>query len=276
MKRSLAFLKNIWDIYYEKRISRSAAALSYFLTLSLFPFLICMSELLTTLGVSGGFFMSDGYGIIPAETMEIIRDFVIYIDENHSTFMLTAAIVAFVTSASASFRQIMLIMDDIQGKTRYREAFRILFSILFSFAFPVMIYLIFVVMISGEWLLSKIGLLQLFGGLGPIWNTMRFLFIFLLLCGIIYGIYVVTAPKLKISHIKRWPGTLFAAAVLVGVSILFSWFIGASIRYKLLYGSVASVIILMIWLYICSTILILGNVVNVVLYNMKHRCNDED
>jgi membrane protein len=42
-----------------------------------------------------------------------------------------------------------------------------------------------------------------------------------------------------------------------------------STRYSLVYGSLASVIILLVWLYLCGNILILGNVANFVLY--RHR-----
>ena len=44
---------------------------------------------------------------------------------------------------------------------------------------------------------------------------------------------------------------------------------GNSTRYSLIYGSLASVIILLVWLYLCGNVLILGNVVNYVIY--KHR-----
>ena len=52
-------------------------------------------------------------------------------------------------------------------------------------------------------------------------------------------------------------------------SILFSWFIGMSSKYSLVYGSLASVIILLLWLYLCGNILILGNVFNCVWYKRK-------
>ena len=51
--------------------------------------------------------------------------------------------------------------------------------------------------------------------------------------------------------------------------MIFSWFIGMSTRYSLVYGSITSVVILMIWLYLCGNILILGNVFNCVWYRHK-------
>ena len=45
---------------------------------------------------------------------------------------------------------------------------------------------------------------------------------------------------------------------MVACSVLFSWFIGLSSRYTLVYGSLASLIILLVWLYFCGNILLLG------------------
>ena len=53
---------------------------------------------------------------------------------------------------------------------------------------------------------------------------------------------------------------------------VFSWFIGMSSRYALVYGSLASLIILLVWLYLCVQILFLGIVFTSVWYKKRrHR-----
>ena len=64
-------------------------------------------------------------------------------------------------------------------------------------------------------------------------------------------------------------GTLVASLAIVAASVLFSWFIGLSSRYALVYGSLASLIILLVWLYLCGNILILGDVFNCVWYRRR-------
>lgn len=61
--------------------------------------------------------------------------------------------------------------------------------------------------------------------------------------------------------------SLGAALAIVAASVLFSWFIGMSSRYALVYGSLASLIILLVWLYLCGNLLLLGTVVGRVLEN---------
>ena len=46
-------------------------------------------------------------------------------------------------------------------------------------------------------------------------------------------------------------------------------FISLSTRYSTVYGSLASVIILMLWLYLCGNIVNLGNVLNYVWWRRK-------
>ena len=50
----------------------------------------------------------------------------------------------------------------------------------------------------------------------------------------------------------------------------FSEMVSFSVRYSLVYGSLASVIILMLWLYFFGNILIMGNTVNYLLEKCKN------
>ena len=62
---------------------------------------------------------------------------------------------------------------------------------------------------------------------------------------------------------------LLSAAALVACSVLFSWFIGMSSRYSLVYGSLASLIILLVWLYFCGNILLVGAVAGRVWFRRR-------
>ena len=94
--------------------------------------------------------------------------------------------------------------------------------------------------------------------------------LFLLVFLFVLLVYRMAAPRGR----PRPPiltGAFLAAVALVAATALFSWFIGLSSRYSLVYGSLASVIILLVWLYLCGNILILGNVFNCVWYRHKKR-----
>ena len=57
----------------------------------------------------------------------------------------------------------------------------------------------------------------------------------------------------------------------VVVCVAFSIFISASAKYPLVYGSLASVILLMFWLYTCCLMIYCGAVFNITIRNIKSR-----
>ena len=61
------------------------------------------------------------------------------------------------------------------------------------------------------------------------------------------------------------------SGTMAACSAVFSWFIGMSSRYALVYGSLASLVILLVWLYLCGNILLLGAVVGWVWTRQLHR-----
>ena len=70
-----------------------------------------------------------------------------------------------------------------------------------------------------------------------------------------------TPPRAMPRRTLRFAALLTALAMAV-CSGVFSWFIGMSSRYALVYGSLASLIILLVWLYLCGNILLLGAAVS--------------
>ena len=197
-------------------------------------------------------------------------EYVGYISTNQSTAMLVAGLSATLFSASAAFRALMNIMSDIYERRTYTGIFQIIASVLFSVLFLVTIYLSLVVVVTGSWLFD---LVEDFFHLNPgdlpwDWQWLRFLILFCLVLLFVLLVYRMSAPRGK-PRPPLLTGAILASAALVASSILFSWFIGLSSRYSLVYGSLTSVVILLLWLYLCGNILILGNVFNCVWYRRK-------
>lgn len=272
-KKLPTVFRDIVEIYTKSRVTRSAAALSYYLTLSIFPFLICLNAMIASLHVTAGEIFSLGNGAVPSETMRSINNYITYISGNNSGALLFAGLTVMFTSCSAAFRTIMGIMADLQGRARFKGLSGLIVSFFISFLFLAAIYLSCALIVSGEWLVrlikNKLGI-EIFT---KNWQWMRFLLMFLLLYMIIYAIYEITSPREK-RHISRSSGAIVASLLLVVVSMIFSYIIDMSTRYTLVYGSLASIIVLMIWFYICAVILIMGNAFNLIVY--KYECGKDE
>jgi len=267
-------LKEIVDVFLNYHVARSAAALSYYLTLSIFPFFICASVILGSLNIQETDAFTLLEGIIPEATYTTLSDYLSYISSSGSEVMLTIGLTAMLTSSSAAFRSFTGIMGEIQGKMRFSGFKGLLISFVFSIMFLGAIYGSALIMISGEWLMHFLETHFNINEITEIWIRVRFIILFLLLFAVIFSVYLISAPK-HATRMSRLPGALAAAIILLVTSIVFSQLITASIRYEVLYGSLASFIILMVWLYTCSIILILANVLNISISKHKE-VNDSE
>ena len=260
------------QLYFDRHVSRSAAALAYFLLLSFFPLLICVNAFISLLRLDVGAVLDAAAAILPQETLGILADYMGYIITNQSHALLLAGAGMTLFSASSAFRTLMRVMEELYGRTGYRGLRRVAASVAFSVLLLLTIYLAVAVLLTGEWLFTwLIRLLDLPAEALPWeWQWFRFLLLFLLVFLFVLLTYRMAAPRGE----PRPPvltGALLAAGALVAATALFSWFIGLSSRYSLVYGSLASVIILLVWLYLCGSILILGNVFNCVWYRRRRQ-----
>lgn len=269
-RNTVKFVLEVVDLYFSKRVARSAAELAYFLVLSFFPALICVNAFIGGLHLDVGTLLDAASPILPQEALDVLGEYVWYITENQSPGLLAAGAGMTLFSSSAAFRALMNIMGDIYERRSYRGVWQIAASVGFSILFLATIYLSLVVLLTGEWLFRFVeDLLHLERNVLPWdWQWMRFFILFCLVLLFVLLVYRMSAPRGK----PRPPiltGGVLAAAALVAASAVFSWFIGLSSRYSLVYGSLASLIILLVWLYLCGNILILGNVFNCVWYKRK-------
>ena len=66
-----------------------------------------------------------------------------------------------------------------------------------------------------------------------------------------------------------WPGTLAALTAWMAVSWLYAFYVDNIANYSLLYGSIGTVVVLMIWLYMSSVVLIMGAELNGTIMSLR-------
>ena len=262
-------VKNVVKVCSSKEVAQPAAALAFFLTLSLFPFLICLSAMLGLLDIQVGEIVAGGDGLIPSETLDIIMGYLWYVGRNESNVMLIAGLAVLLTTASAAFRTIMGVLADVHGRGRFEGTSNVILSVVLSLLFLIVIFFSCFIIVSGKWLLHLIDASIVSIHFWQHWSWIRFVILFVILYLIIYAIYTLATPKTGV-HVKKGTGALLSAVSLVIISVVFSIMVSLSSRYRLIYGSLASSIILMMWLYSCGMAVIGGSVVNNVLHSMEN------
>lgn len=261
------FNQRFMNMYSECQVVAVSAALSFYITLTFFPMMICLYTLLgnnvdrlsKSLDVLSNF--------IAADSVALIREFMGYISSNSRPAMLVAGIILMMTFSSAAIRQFQNYVGTMQGGRRFNGLSFYLFSFFFSLILLAVVYFSILVTLSGDWVLEWINEKLPFIYIPFSWKTVRFPvlgLVFFLSVQILYS-----ASKRSIDLYHTFLGSLICTVSIVIISILFSAFINKSVRYPLVYGSLTAIVLFMLWLYYVCTAVCCGALVNIVVRDMR-------
>ena len=216
--------------FFSDGIPQAAAALSYFLLFSLLPLLMFVNALVARLSISIEDFRPV-FELMPKSLQELILSYFEQITATPSfSPLLTFAMTAgFLLTVVCSF------VLAVAGRMLLR---------LLPQALPIPAPVLEAARGTGFWMMIVI------------------VFAFLMLFNRI-------VPNLHLGFREVWPGALFSLVAWVLVSWCFSFYVDNMARYSVLYGSLATVIVLMIWLYLVSIILLMGPQLNHTLVVMR-------
>ena len=268
----IAFIKKIYRLYGRHNVPRAAGALAYFFVLSVFPLLLCVNAFVGLAHVDIQSLLLSLDRVLPRQALELVGEYVDYVSRRSSPALIYAAVPAIVLSASAALRVLLDTMDELYDHPRDTGLRRIAVSVLFSLLFLVTVYLSVLVIFTGDWFLHwlartlpvQLAARMNLSALSGLWLWLRYLLLFCFVMLLVLALYRLGTPKEYARLRPMLTSALLCALSLVVASAVFSWFIGLSSRYSLLYGSLASIIILLLWLYLCGTILLLGSICNCV------------
>ena len=92
-------------------------------------------------------------------------------------------------------------------------------------------------------------------------------FIIFFLVKVLYTI----APDLQIKSYTVNRGAFFTTLGWIAVTFIYSIYVSNFARYDVFYGNLSSIIILMVWVYILSTILVIGIAINADTYILENK-----
>lgn len=275
------FVRDMVQTYGRLGVSRAAASLAYFLILTLFPLLVCVNFFIGLLELDPEAVFSALDPLLPRESLSIILEYLTYVSgipQSQSTPLLLASLFTILLSASAGLRTLLKTMDELYQVRHVSSLRRVAVSVILSLLFLLTIYLSIVVIFTGDWFfqvleerlpppLAELIPLRL---LSQLWGWLRYLLLFFCVLLLVLAVYRMgTPPPLRREKKVLRLTALLSAGALVACSVLFSWFIDMSSRYSLVYGSLASLIILLVWLYFCGNILLVGAVAGRVWFHRR-------
>ena len=74
-------------------------------------------------------------------------------------------------------------------------------------------------------------------------------------------------PNRRDRWMKHFPGAVFAAIGWMVVSWVFSVYVDIFEGFSNMYGSLTTIVLIMLWLYFCMYSILIGGVINVMFYD---------
>ena len=256
----------------QHNVGKSAAALTYFLLFAMFPLLIFVSNLLGLLDLNVVSICHVLSPVMPNEVLELLEAYLIHVTENSSPAMLWFSLVFTVWFPMQAVGQLM---DDVRlayqlDKPEKPIAYAIR-QFLFTLVFLVIILVTFLIAVLGRRFVSTVtgwlGLTQLLQiplALLNLWQYLRFVLLAVIMFAVLGLLYAVSQDRRQPAK-AILPGVAVALAAWLLVSIGFSMYVENFAHYSAIYGALGAVIVLLIWLYMTSFILILGAEYNAAL-----------
>ncbi len=105
--------------------------------------------------------------------------------------------------------------------------------------------------------------------IGGVWNVLRFVLLGFVLAAALAILYMLAIGKRRPLR-QVLPGVILSLLAWMLVSAGFSYYVEHIAGYTLLYGSVAAVVVTLLWLYMSGLVLIMGAEFNAMLYRGRY------
>ncbi|NQW75537.1 MAG: YihY/virulence factor BrkB family protein [Cytophagales bacterium] len=277
-------LCRIISILYQKifqfDIDVRAAAVAYNFTLAVFPTIIFLFSLLPYMPIDHLDLKMIGFlkGTIPKNLHEDLTELIREIVNKKRGGVLSFGFI-FALYASTSGIMALIRSFNLTYKTNENRGFmkeRVI-AVALNFLLTFVLLIAFVAFILGNFvvkMLTKEGLIE-YNFTYYLTKSLTYLSIFSVFFFTISIIYYY-APAIH----KRWKffnaGSITASILTISVTNIFSYYLVNFASYHKIYGSIGSLIALMVWLYFIALILIVGFEINASIDQVKTEDSDQE
>jgi membrane protein len=265
-------LKRTFEEAGEDHLSAFAGNLTYKGLFALFPLLVFLLSLLGLFGAPELFdsLLKQASSVLPQDAVNLIEEQLVGITETSAQGALTISAIVGILLAlwgvSGAFRSVMEAMNVMYGIEEERPLWKqYLISILLSLGVAALI-------------LSALGLI-VFGprigravaeavGLGSIFQLVWNIVQWPVLVGVVlfaFALVYYYAPDVEQRFKWVSPGSIVAVVVWLLFSLAFSLYVNKFSSFNATYGSLAGIIVLMLYIYYSSFIMLIGAEMNQVI-----------
>lgn len=245
------FWKDLWHrCFIREDIFDLSAGLAYYFLMSFFPFLMFLLTILGYLPIPTDSIIKLLLSQTPQEASELVISNVKLILEEQRSGLLSIGIVLAIWSTSSAIHAVMRAINKAYGVEETRGYFKVKgLALLFTLGMLICIGVMLLVPLLQEffpnhqwtYISNDIGMIVLF---------------------VVFSVLYYFAPNASFSWYQMLPGSVFALAAWRTMSAAFRFFVSHINNFSATYGSLSTIIALLIWFYLTAMMLILGSFIN--------------
>lgn len=256
------FLKKLFDIFMKPEMMILPGQLAFFIILAIFPMLTLIGYVGSNISLFSNAFVSLMNNVVPEDVSKVLLPFM---TESHITGNIAFFMVIGFYLISNGTNSLIVTSNELYGikhdpflKRRIKAFFMIiLLMALFIFNVLVLAY--------GNVIAKGIINLEFFAGVSDklylVFLLLKWPVAFICIFWVIKLLYSL-APDSRIPSKYMNKGALFTTFGWVIVTAIYSFYISNFANYKMFYGGISTIIVMMIWIYFLSYILVMGIAIN--------------
>lgn len=269
LRSFIRFAVRLYSRCREHRTGRHAAETAYFMLFTIFPFIVFVSAVLSLLSLPAEAILDKLVPVLPQHVYELIFEYLSYIGKKSSSFTVYAGSVLALYMLYRSVTSLNYAVSRALGGLHHKNRGAVTKSLLMSLTLMISVMALLVLFGISR---SVYRYLALFFELGS-WvrstaNIIRYaagpLFVFFVLT-----VYYRNMDQADLPLRRYMPGAALAVSAWYGLSMGFMAYVDLYGGYTDLYGSLASIMVLMIWLHTTASAFIVGAETSAIL-NQKN------
>lgn len=249
--------------YFDNKVGRNAAAMTYYLLFAMFPFFIFVTSLLGLLHLPTLTLDGQITRFLPEDVVAFLNLAIEHITKSSNNALLTFGLVFSVWFPLRAVSNLMEAINDIYGEEK-SGSHSIRTAILTALTI-VLIPAMLLLLLLGERVLGFIGeYIPISAEFITGWSRMRFVPMSAALLFMLSAVYFFSPSKIQKARYIL-PGAILSMGVWMLFSLIFSYYVDHVGRYSIIYGSIGVIIALLVWMDWSMIAMLMGAVFNVAL-----------
>lgn len=258
-------------------ITLYASQSTFFIVLSFLPFIMFLMTLVKFLPIDQGTLTEAVLTLVPSVSADTILSLITEVTRRSTGTLMSFTLIMLLWTSCKGIMALTNGINSVYGIRETRNYFKVrIISGFYTFIMALLILFSLIFLVYGNKIFNY--MTQFFPyllSLSSIVSAIR-LCVAILFLTFFFMFFFKALPNKKLHFRHQIPGALFSAFSWLGSTYVFSMYVDFSKNLSYMYGSLTSIIILMLWLYFSMIFIFLGAELNTLIFGSFGTENPED